>query len=49
MDTYDLLKTRDLLPKDRFEAPHIRLNPELFDAANCSPEYVFNVCLYFFS
>ncbi|XP_075232857.1 protein transport protein Sec24AB isoform X2 [Lycorma delicatula] len=38
MDTYDLLKTRELLPKDRIEAPHVRLNPELFDAANCSPE-----------
>lgn len=38
MDTYDLLKTRDLLPKERVETPSIRLNPELFDAANCSPE-----------
>ncbi|XP_039293836.1 protein transport protein Sec24A isoform X2 [Nilaparvata lugens] len=38
MDTLDLLKTRDLLSKDKTEAPPIRLNPEMFDANNCSPE-----------
>lgn len=38
MDTLDLLKTRDLLSKDKIEAPTIRLNPEMFDAPNCSPE-----------
>lgn len=38
MDTIDLLKTREILPKEKSEAPPIRLQHELYEAANCSPE-----------
>uniref|UniRef100_A0A1B6M3Q4 Uncharacterized protein n=1 Tax=Graphocephala atropunctata TaxID=36148 RepID=A0A1B6M3Q4_9HEMI len=38
MDTVDLLKSRDVLPKDKIEPPAIRLQHELYEAANCSSE-----------
>ncbi|XP_046665553.1 protein transport protein Sec24A-like isoform X1 [Homalodisca vitripennis] len=38
MDTVDLLKSRDVLPKEKVEPPAVRLQHELYEAANCSPE-----------
>jgi len=38
MDTVDLLKCRDLLPTEKIEPPAVRLQHELYEAANCSPE-----------
>ncbi|XP_054261293.1 protein transport protein Sec24A-like isoform X2 [Macrosteles quadrilineatus] len=38
MDTVDLLKCRDLLPKEKIDPPAVRLQHELYEAANCSPE-----------
>lgn len=38
MDTVDLLKTRDILPREKLEPPPIRLHHELYEASNCSPD-----------
>jgi len=38
MEAVDLLKCRDLLPREKMEPPPVKLHHELYEAANCSPE-----------